>query len=47
MYLILLVLGNYIVRLNKFFFLRELLKIELEVSVKLFLEMGFFFFYFE
>lgn len=43
----LLASGNYIVRSNKSFFLRELLKIELEASAKSLPEMGFFFFYFE
>lgn len=39
----LLASGNYIVRSNKAFFLRELLKIELEASAKSLPEMGFFF----
>lgn len=43
----LLASGNYIVRSNKAFFLRELLKIELEASAKSLPEMGFIFFYFE
>lgn len=41
----LLASGNYIVRSNKSFFLRELLKIELEASAKSPPEMGFLFFF--
>lgn len=40
----LLATGNYIVRSNKSFSLRELLKIDLEASAKSLPEMGFFFF---